>query len=272
MAPLSVIGREGSGPGEFRAPRGVAVDKSGNIYVADTGNKRVQKLDSSGKFIAEWKGGKEPFVEPVAVAVGPGGDFYVLEPEKDGAQHFSERGDYLGKVGDGLGLYRPRGLNADSAGNLFFANTGGNNVVKANASGQLLGTIGSGGKKNGQLDQPTDAVLDATGNVYAVDSYNQRIQRFTGDGRYAQQWPIPPAGTVLGPHATITPDGVLFATDPDGHRLSAYTTDGAPVGSWGGQGSGDGQFVQPTGVCADATGRIFVADTGNSRIQVWGRR
>jgi len=272
LEPVLTIGREGGGQGEFRNPRGVAVDLNGNIYVADTGNKRVQIFDRQGKFLAEWKGGREPFLEPIAIAVAPNGDVYVLEAERDSAQRFSARGEFLGKIGDGLGLYRPRGLTVDGSGVLYFANTGGNNIVRASATGQLLGTVGTAGKGNGQLQQPTDVVIDSAGNIIIADTYNQRIQRFTADGRYLGQWRIPAAGTVAGPHLAVSPDGTVYVTDPDNSRISAYGADGSVLAAWGSQGSGDGQFMQPVGIFMDASGLIYIADTGNSRIQVWAKR
>jgi sugar lactone lactonase YvrE len=272
IEPQMIIGREGSGPGEFRNPRGVAVDRDGNIYVADTGNKRVQKFDAQGNFIAEWKTAKDALVEPVGIAIGANGDVYVLEPERDGAHIFSANGEYRGKVGDGLGLYRPRGLSVDTSGVLYFANTGGNNVVRASANAQMLGTIGKTGKKTGELEQPTDVAVDLAGNIYVADTYNQRIQRFTPDGRFATQWAIPAAGTALGPHIAIAADGVLYVTDPDNHQVSAYSPDGAILATWGGQGNAEGQLVQPVGIFVDSSGLIYVADSGNHRIQVWGRR
>ena len=272
LGPVLTIGSQGSGPGQFLNPRGVAVDAQGNIYVADTGNQRVQKLDAQGNFLAEWRAGKEPFVEPAGVVVGADGDFFVLEPEKDGAHHFAANGQYLGKIGDGLGLYRPRGMSIDASGTLYFANTGGNNVVRASAAGQAAGAIASPGKRDGQLEQPTDVAVDASGNVYVADTYNQRIQRFTADGRYVRQWAIPASGTAQGPHLAIAADGTLYVTDPDNHVFSAYSLEGALLATWGGRGSGDGQFMQPVGISIDRSGQVYIADTGNNRIQVWGKR
>lgn len=273
MAPLLVIGREGAGPGEFRNPRGVAVDKQGSIYVADTGNKRVQKLDSQGKFLAEWKNaGSAPFVEPAGIAIAANGDIYVLEPERDGAHWFTADGQYRGKIGDGLGLYRPRGLTIDPAGVLTFANTGGNSVVRTTADGKLVNSLGKAGTKNGELQQPTDAVVDTAGNVYVADTFNQRIQRFAADGRYLGQWTIQASGTSAGPHLAIAPDGVIYVSEPDAHRISAYAVNGSVLATWGGQGIAEGQLQQPVGVYVDGAGMLYIADSANHRIQVWGKR
>jgi DNA-binding beta-propeller fold protein YncE len=272
LAFLRVIGRQGTGQGEFRNPRGVAVDRDGNIWVADTGNKRVQKLDAQGKFLLEIKAAKDAFVEPVGIAVAPDGDIYVLEPERDGAYRFSVRGEYRGKIGEGLGLYRPRGLNIDSAGVLYFANTGGNNIVKASSSGAPMGNISVQGKKNGQVEQPTDVALDVAGSLFVADTYNQRVQRLTSGGGFVSQWPIPAAGTALGPHIAISTDGIVYVTDPDNHFFSAYSPDGALLATWGGQGGAEGQFVQPVGLAVDGSGVVYIADSGNNRIQVWGKR
>jgi hypothetical protein len=86
-----------------------------------------------------------------------------------------------------------------------------------------------------------------------------------------RQWAIPASGTALGPHLAIAADGTIYVTDPDNHVFSAYSPEGALLATWGGRGAGDGQFMQPVGVSIDRSGLVFIADAGNSRIQIWGK-
>jgi tripartite motif-containing protein 71 len=75
-------GSEGAGDGQFNSPGGGDVDTSGNVYVADSGNNRVQKFDSNSNFITEWgtKGSNEgQFLQPLGVAVDSVGNVYVVD-------------------------------------------------------------------------------------------------------------------------------------------------------------------------------------------------
>jgi DNA-binding beta-propeller fold protein YncE len=76
---LGVIGTKGEGLGEFREPSGVAVDSSGNIYVADTANNRMQKLTPDGTFVDEWKGPEPGFYGPRDISIGADNNIYVVD-------------------------------------------------------------------------------------------------------------------------------------------------------------------------------------------------
>jgi DNA-binding beta-propeller fold protein YncE len=269
MGLLATWGRAGSGPGEFRDPRGIAVDAQGRLYVADTGNRRVQVLDANGQPLAQWAGPSPAFIEPCAVAVSPQGQVYVLDTQADIAYRFSAQGEPQGTLGAGSGLYRPRGIAVDREGNVYVANTGGNNVVKFSAAGDVLAQIGRAGKGNGQLDQPCDVAVDEQGNVYVVDTLNQRVQRFDRTGRYQGQWLLTRSDTAYAPHLALAA-GIIYVTEPEGGRLLACSAGGALLGTWGSPGTGEGQFTKPVGLAIDSRGRLFVADAGNNRVQVWG--
>ena len=144
-------GQTGTGNGEFAGfIFGIGVDKSGNLYVADTGNNRVLKYDSSCVYVTQW-GGTAPNYAP---------------------------GSANGQ------LNAPLGIAADNSGNIYVVDTQNNRIEKFDSSGAYLTQWGglSVGTGNGQFNSPAALAVDNAGNVYVVDTGNIRIQKFDSSG------------------------------------------------------------------------------------------
>jgi len=258
-------GGEGDGPGQFEEPRGVAVSLDGVVYVADTGNGRVQVFDMDGEFLEQW--GQAVLVEPFDLAVDREGRVHVLDPELDRLFVFSPEGHLQGQWGEDWGLFDPRGLDVDRDGYIYIANTGGSVVLKVSPEGQVVGRYGSPGSGDGELNQPTDVAVDNAGNLYVVDTENARVQVWDKEGRYLRQWRISGANTLDGPHITWDLSGLLYVTDPEMAQIHIYDEYGAAVTLWGEKGSLEGQFSKPVGIGFDQRMWVYVADTYNHRIE-----
>ena len=111
---------------------------------------------------------------------------------------------------------------------------------------------GSEGSSNGQFSSPSGIVVGPSGNVYVVDTSNNRIQEFDSSGSFITKW-----GSY----------GNVYVADTNSHRIVKFDSNGAVLTKWGSYGSGDGQFNSPTGVAVDSSGNVYVADTSNNRIQ-----
>lgn len=267
---LSMWGGQGTEPGQFQEPRAIAVDtQRGQVYVVDTGNKRLQVFGLDGSFIAVWDRADEPFEEPFDVVVDSRGEVYVLDAVAQLIQRYGSSGKPRGAIGRDLGLYRPRGLTMDGQGNLYVADTGSNRIVKITPSGQQLAQFGSQGPGPGQVNQPTDVAVDANGRMYVVDTYNQRVQVLDPAGRYVREWPIGGANTFDSPHIQPGPGGQVFITDPEAHMVIAYDGAGRALGEWGGFGQEAGRFHKPLSLAFDGAGQVYVVDTYNHRVQVF---
>jgi PKD repeat protein len=270
-------GSPGAGDGQFVNPLGVAVDPSGNVYVSDPPNNRIQKFSSSGTFLAKWGTngtGDGQFSAPCGVAVDPSGNIYVAEWGNSRIQKFSSTGTFLGKwgsygTGDGQ-FYEPNGIAVDSLGNVYVAEVGNNRIQKFSSTGTFLAKWGSSGTGDGQFYGPYGVATDSSGNVYVADSWNHRIQKFSSSGTFISKWGAFGAGDgqfrqVF--HVTTDPLGNVYVTDQGNYRVQKFSSTGTFLAKMGSFGTGDGQFQWLCGVAVDSSGNIYAADNGNSRIQ-----
>jgi tripartite motif-containing protein 71 len=218
--PIARWGQKGTGPGQFDFVRdpattdglafgGVATSPLGgpfgNVYVADSGNQRMQEFDHNGVFIRQWGGtGTDDglFMDPIDVAVGPTGLVYVADDIRDDIQVFSTEGSFMSKVGGhGSGdghLDHAGSVFVGPDGTLYAADSGNGRVQAWGPDGTFLWSFGSTGIGYGQFDHPSDVGVDAAGNIYVVDRH--RLQIFGPDRTHLATWtaPSPPMPTPSG--------------------------------------------------------------------------
>jgi hypothetical protein len=161
------------------------VDSTGNVFVADTGNNRIQKFDKSGNFLLTFGtqgSGNGQFSLPFGVAVDSTGNIFVADAGNNRIQKFDKSGNFLltfGTQGSGNGQFNsPEGIAVDSTGNIFVADTSNNRVQKFDNNGNFLLTFGTQGSGNGQFNSPKGVAVDSTGNVFVADTSNDRVQVF----------------------------------------------------------------------------------------------
>ncbi len=260
----AAIGSFGIGDGQFNTPQGVAVDDT-HMYVADSGNNRIQKLTINGTFVAQAAAGLSA---PEGIALAADGTLWVADTGNGRIRHFdsdlNDLGDGFGAPGTGNGEFaRPHALRYDN-GFLYVADTYNHRVQKFRVGENLVNFDDTyGGEASNPAGvaplYPGDGAHDGT-NWYVADSGNSRIVR------------IDAARNVTVVSDVGWNDPRVVALDPDGVHL------------WvGDQSSGDNKVVKitktgtvvtelrgtgldgPWGVVADATG-VYVADTYNNRV------
>ena len=123
----------------------------------------------------------------------------------------------------------------------------------------------------GLISQPTDVAVDSRGFLYIADPNLGRVVQLDDRGLQRQGWAIAPANTLDGPHLTVGSLGEVYLTDPEGGRLLVFDGSGNLVESFGSTGREPGQFRKPIGVGVGPDGDVYVADTGNRRVQVISR-
>jgi len=256
-------------------PEDVAVDSSGNVYVADTWNNRIQKFTSTGTFITKWGSsgsGDGQFSSPTGVAVDSEGNVYVVDYWNHRIQKFSSTGTFITKWGtDGSGngqFNNPQDVAVDSSGNVYVADTWNNRIQKFTSTGTFITKWGSSGSGDGQFSFPVGVAVDSSDNVYVADEYNYRIQKFSTDGTFIAKWGSSGSGDgqFSSPNGVaIDSEGNVYVADSGHDRIQKFTSTGTFITKWGSSGSGDGQFSSPNGVAVDSEGNVYVAD--NDQIQ-----
>ncbi|MFZ0918082.1 MAG: 6-bladed beta-propeller, partial [Candidatus Udaeobacter sp.] len=157
-------GGKGLEKGEFDFPRGMTVDASGNVLIADTNNGRVQKFSPSGTFLGAigTKGeGLGEFREPSGVAVDSSGNIYVADTANNRMQKLTADGTFVDEwKGPEPGFYGPRDISIGADNNIYVVDEGHARIVKLDTNGNMLAVWGAKATDDGQFN-PTSVAVDA---------------------------------------------------------------------------------------------------------------
>jgi uncharacterized protein (TIGR03663 family) len=273
------IGSYGATQGLFIKPAGLAVDQDGNLYVADSGNNRIQKFDRDGSFLAEVGGtgtANGQFSEPWGVAVDAQGNVYVADTWNHRIQKFDKDLKYLAQWGkpaldlknpQPYDFWGPRDVAVDAQGNVWVTDTGNSRVLKFDPDGKYLATLGGPGSEAGKLRDPVGIKIAANGDIYVADGWNSRIQKFDKDLKQLAAFPIPgwlPDDPSTMPYLALLPNGDIIASDPGHQRVLRVQPDGRIAAMY--EGLGEKALANPTGVAVSGD-FLFIASSGNNIVR-----
>ena len=274
------LGERGTGLGRFIKPAGLAVDGDGNLYVADSGNHRIQKFDSEGAFIAELGSlgdGEGEFNEPWGLAVDSEGNLYVADTWNNRIQKFDRDLNFLTQWGQPVSdvsnpkaydFWGPRDVATDAEGNVWVTDTGNSRILKFASDGTFLASLGEPGAETRQLREPVGIEIASNGDIFVADAWNSRIQHFDSQFNPVTQFPMPgwvPDDPSTKPYLALAPDGSIIASETARHRLLRIGADGTILSIF--EGLGETALVNPTGLALDDRGFLYISNSGASQIR-----
>lgn len=248
---------------QLTAPAGLAVDTSGNLYIADSGNNCVREVSDGGITTVF------SITGPTGLALNASGTLYVAA-----SGYF---GTIARSIGPGLVA---QDVTADAEGNLYLtAGTFVEELLASNASVIILAGNGAaryyggdgGPAINARLHSPSGVVIDDLGNVFIADTQNNRIREILANGTMTTFAGTGQAGSGDGQGSAMlaqfsAPSGVaidsmrdIYVADSGNNRVCKITPGGtlSVVAS---------QLANPRAVAVDSNGTLYIADTGNDRV------
>jgi len=264
----------GNGPDRLHRPTEVAVDASGNIYVADSFKHRIVVFRPDGTFVRTVGGPAN--VEgalryPSAVAVDSRGRVYVISKDPARVVIFNSDGSIIRQ----FEVDEPQTI-ALTRDRLYL--TTRNGILIGDLDGNQTGQLSGFGKEPGRIDRATGMIVAEDGTIYLADSLNYRFQAIDAAGEpiWATGEAIDPSIAVrdqnrtygLPSDVTMGSDGLLYAIDAFNGEILVFRTDGEQVANYGNWGRLDGQFYYPSSIAEVSPELFVVADTFNDRIQL----
>jgi sugar lactone lactonase YvrE len=245
---------------ELNFPSSIAVDSTGNLYIADPDNSRLREVSTTGTITTiagngAYSGtGSAALGNPAGVAVDAAGNLSVADEGTNTIRKLSAAGTMstiggsgvYGYTGDGAAavsteLAYPAGVAVDSSGNVYVVDSYNSRVRKIAASGVITTVAGTGRQgysgdgavaTSAELNFPQDIAVDSAGNLYIADTNNSRIRKVSSNG---------------------------IITTIAGNGTAGYLGDNGPASS--------AELSYPYGVAVSASGVVYIADTANSVIR-----
>ena len=271
---FGVFGRMGDGDGEFRWPRGIAIDGGGHVYISDEHLHRISIFSADGDFVSSWGvhgAGEGELDGPSGIAFDADDNLLVSDTRNNRVQRFTKDGRFLSAFGANGGtdqLNMPWGVTAGPSGDVFVADWGNDRIVRFSPDGRFAAQYGSSGRGDGQIIKPASVEVGSDGYIYVADWGNERVQILDAQGRFVQklrgeatnsEWAedflrVNVEEAEARARTNMEPDIEFFNEDP--HEESSHI---------------EKLFWGPVSLILDDSDRLYVTEEHRHRIQVFER-
>lgn len=181
---------------------------------------------------------------------------------------------------DQIPMRAPRSFAFAKDGTVYVADSSNHRILHLDLQGSVLhswGTFADGVSipaAPGAFNEPWGIAVGPDGSVYATDTWNHRVQKFTSSGKFIKEWGIfgqsETPESFYGPRGlAVDAEGRVYVTDTGNKRIVVFDANGAYLTQFGTAGFDPGQFDEPVGVVIDKNGTVYVTDTWNQRVQTF---
>ena len=263
LGAFNLVGGGGPVGGSFRVeggfvwPSSVVIDRSDNLWVSDEGANKISTLSLDGKLLGQWGSagtGDGELNRPASVCFDDGGNLYVADTMNHRVQKLTSDGRFIlkwGSHGRGPGEFNmPWGIAVDGDGSVYVSDWRNDRIQKFTVDGSFVMQIGGSGSQDGQFNRPAGITVDADGDLYVADWGNHRVQLFDGDGRFVEKF--------IGDATLSRQAREYMISNVMAMRLREMTALEPQK-----------RFRWPSSVRTDTEGRMYVADYGSHRVQVY---
>ena len=262
---------------EFGWIPAVAVDSQDRVYVYSRSEHPMVVFDRDGNFIDAW--GDDILKDAHGIFIDADDNIYCTERDTHVMRKFTTNGELLMTLGtpdepgaEGEPFNKPTDFALGPDGEMYISDGYGNaRVHKYSPDGELIKSWGQPGTGPGEFDLPHCVRVDPRNRLMVADRENNRIQFFTLDGEYIEEW-----GDLLQPDTIYIDDDDLVYIAELGQRISIMTLDGEVISQWGSERGSTvpGEFLAcPHGIWLDSQGDIYVGEVqADARLQKFIRQ
>ncbi|XP_067052996.1 E3 ubiquitin-protein ligase TRIM71-like [Acropora muricata] len=267
------VGKQGSAPGMFNLPKGIAVNDKDEIGVTDSGNDRIQIFLADGTHLRSFgrKGNQQGQLKHPRGITFYNDNIIVSDSGNHRIQIFDDQGHYLHQFGEQGKLNhlldRPYGVSIDSDGNVIVADFNNNSIKIFSLDGQFLRTIG----EEGSFINPVHCIQHDN-YLIVSDNGNHCIKVFDKQGKFLYNFGMKGAGDGelnLPGFLSVDKAGHLVVCDLLNDRIQVFKLTGEFITKFGAPGKEKGKFTTPVSTAILSDGRIIVTDHGNHRVLVF---
>lgn len=283
---LLSFGGKGESQDLFSKPCSIWVDKFGFIYVADKGVSKIKRYDSSGKFISSFgtKGEGIGQFKDICKIIFKDNNLFIIDCGNSRIQVIEwkieeESIKEINQAKEKVNIEFFSNISAecsdlyiDSKNLIYCASQSLSNVTVFNKKGEEILKFGAKGNTPSQFNNPTNIIVDNSGNMFVVDSGNSRIQKFDSTGKYLLSF-----GKKGGKEGEFSkPQGIaqdavgnLYIIDSAQGKIQVFTQDGIFLRMFGKKGNLPSDFKEPVDIAISSTGNIYILNKGTCSVKIF---